>query len=140
MALMDDGVIQHRVKIALLGIGGLVAIIHDISNDSNLRRLCAGAAGVTGGIDVIAAADGAGGIRCAGVRVQMQENIAFDPGVGPINVKAVIVAANDDVADELNDGAGALAAGEIHDVTVAVGFSEKVAQEQTVAVGPNTTR
>src|SRR5206468_2861846 len=66
--------------------------------------------------------------------VQVQEDVALDPGIGAVEIEAVVVAAGDNIFDEMDDRVRAIAAGEIDDIIVAGGLAEEVAQEQAVPV------
>ena len=71
----------------------------------------------------------------------MQENIALNPGVRAIEIEAVVVAAGDDIVNELHDRLPwPVASCEIHHIMVTARFAEEVAQKDSVAVAPDTAR
>src|SRR5204863_1721721 len=107
-SLVDDGVVDEREEVSLLGGCGLIAVVKEVADDGDLRGVAA----------VVAAADGARGIGRT-VLVAMQEDVPFNPGVRAIEIKLVIAAAGENVVDELNDGRRAVAAGKIDHVIVA---------------------
>src|SRR5438105_7648410 len=59
MTLVDNGVVDHGVEVALLRVNGLVAIINEVADDGDFG-------GVTA---VVPSADVAGGVGCAAVLV-----------------------------------------------------------------------
>ena len=66
--------------------------------------------------------------------MEVHDNIALDPGIGGVEIDAVITAAEEDVVDKSADGARKLSTGEIDDVVVAGGCAEDVAFKEGVAV------
>ena len=103
VSLVDDGVVQKGKEIPLLGIARFVTVINDVPDDGDLRGVAA----------VTSAADRAGGIGGAVVPMLVTKDIALDPGIGAVEVPAIIVATADDIANKMHDGIAALAAGEI---------------------------
>jgi len=65
--------------------------------------------------------------------MKVHEDVAFDPGVGAVEVPAVVVALFDDVVDKMNDRLRTIAAGEIDDVGVAVCSAKIITAENAVA-------
>src|SRR5207237_4283675 len=117
VSLADDGVVDERVEIALLGRCRLVAVEENVSDHGHL-----------GGVaTVVAATDGAGRVGRA-VLMTMQEDVSFDPSIRAVQVEHVVAGPDEDVVDELNNRRRSVASREIYDVVVAVGRSEKVPQ------------
>src|SRR5439155_1928575 len=130
MTLVDNGVVDHGVKIALLRIHGLIAIIDEVAEDGDFGGVAA----------VVPAADGAGRVRGAAVLVQVQKDVSLDPRIRAIEVEPVIIAAGDDVINELHDRlARPVSSSEINHVIVAVRLAEKVAQENSASATLDTT-
>ena len=66
--------------------------------------------------------------------MDMHEDVAFDPGVGAVEVEAIIRSAIKDVVDELQNGVGAIATGEVDGVVETPGMAEIVIAENAVAI------
>src|SRR5438067_2681162 len=99
----------------------------DVSNNRDLGGVAA----------VIAYAHAARSIARP-VFVRMQKDVAFDPGVGPVQVQLVIAPAKEDIVVELDDWSRTIAAGEIKNVVVitaiqTIGDAEKVTAENPVS-------
>src|SRR4029450_6026001 len=85
--------------------------------------------------------DSSGTIGGATISMHVHENVALNPSVRPIQIKAVVLRTGENVVNELNDRrAGAVAAGEIHDVAVTDGAAEEVPQENAVGAAFEFTR
>ena len=48
----------------------------------------------------------------------MEENVAFDPSIGPIQINQIIATADEHVVQQLEDRPRPLATGEIEDVVI----------------------
>ena len=128
---MDDGVVQQRVEVALLGLGDVIAIVENVPDDRDLRGIAA----------VVAAGDRAGGAqrRVHRPHVRVHKNIALDPGVSAIEIKYVISRADKNVVVELDDRLTqvAIASSIIHDVIRAGRCAEETLAHDTPASGFN---
>ena len=121
---VDDGIIEEDIKISLLSGRGLVAIKKQISDGGDLG--CVGA--------VIATGDGTGTVGGA-VTMAVEKDVALDPRVGAVQIKLVIGGSRKNIVQKLDDSLiGTVASGEVHDVVVPDGSSEKgVAQDPAPA-------
>ena len=91
--------------------------------------------------EIDAAGDRTAGVaRIVGaVRIAMNvhEQVPFDPRIGAVQVKVVVGRAIEDVVDDLQNGAGPLAAGEVDGVVETPGMAKVVVAEDAVATGGN---
>ena len=67
--------------------------------------------------------------------MKMHEDVAFNPGIGAVEIPTIVVTLFDYVVDEMNDRLRTIAPCEIHDVGVAVCSAEIIASENAVAAG-----
>ena len=129
---MHERVVHEDEAPTLLVEDGVIHVVEEIVDDRPFAEL----AGHVG-----AAGDGAGGIervvRAVGVAVGVQEDVAFNPGVRAVEVEMIIARAVEDVVDDLENGTGPLAAGEVNGVIEAVGAAEVIVAENAVAAGRN---
>src|SRR6266850_2484537 len=70
--------------------------------------------------------------------MDVHEDVAFDPRVGAIEVQAIIAGAVEDVVDDLEDGAGPIAAREINGVVERPGVAKIIVAENAVTAGRNS--
>src|SRR5207253_5959040 len=73
MTLVDNGVVDQGVEVALLRVHRLVAIINEVADDGDLGGFRAETAGITRAVSEVAAANCAGRVRGAGVLVRSEE-------------------------------------------------------------------
>src|SRR5438093_90137 len=67
--------------------------------------------------------------------MDMHEDVAFDPGIGAIQIDPIILGASENISNEMHDRAPTLAARKIHHVVVANRDAKKVARKHSMAAG-----
>src|SRR5437773_9933870 len=72
--------------------------------------------------------------------MHVHKDVALHPRVGAVDVETVIVAAAEDILDEVNNRARAVAAGEIHHVVITYWLAEKIPKENTVPTALDAAR
>src|SRR5204863_7601239 len=116
--LPRHGVVDEGVEVPLLGRGGLIDVIKNIPDDRDFGSLSA----------VVTAAHTAGGIGRS-ITVRMHEDVSFDPRVRAVEIQQVVVAAHENVIQEMHNRATPIAAREINRVVVTADPAEEVARE-----------
>ena len=114
---MDDCIVDQREEVPLLCCGGIIAIEEQVANDRHLRR----SAGV------IAPRNCGRTVRGVAVLVRVKENVAFNPGVGAIQIEDIVRGSAEHVIVELDNGLPVIpvSAGKIHDVVIPAGRAEE---------------
>ncbi len=77
-------------------------------------------------------------VRPRRVAMNVHENISFEPGVGAIEVEAIVRRTVENVVDELENGAGPVAARKINGVVEAPCVPKIVVAEDAIAARRNT--
>ena len=100
----------------------MVAVEENVPDDGNF-----------GGEPAVATArDGAGSVAPGRGLVRADEQVAFDEAICPVQVENIVAGAGEDVVEDLEDGAGPLAAGEVDDVVETGGGAKPVALDDAV--------
>src|SRR5205814_5241834 len=137
---VDDGVVEKCDAPAAIAGAGAVAFVEEDVVHVVEEIVEDGPVGVLAN-EIDPAGDGAGGIQgvigTGRIAMDVHEDIPFDPGVGGVEVEAIVGSAIEDVVDELEDGARAIAASEINGVVEAPGVAEIVIAEDAIAASGN---
>ena len=100
---------------------GVVDVIEEVIDNRPLGKLI-------GEID--ATRDGARGVAHVvspvGVAVRVQEDVPFDPRVGAVEVQMVVAGPVEHIIEDLQNGAGPLAPGEVDGVVESVGMADVI--------------
>ena len=124
---MDDRVVNEGEAVATFNHRGMIHVVKEIINDGPFAVLPGG---------VHAAGDGAGSIDglvgAVGITMNMHEDVAFNPRIGAVEVEIIIPCPIEHVADDLEDGPGTVAAGEVDGVIEAEGVAEIIIAEDAV--------
>ena len=133
---VNNRIVDEDEASALLVQDGVIDVVEQVVDDRPL--------GVLAG-HIRASGNRAGGIariirpagRGVAVRIAMgvHEDVALDPGVGAVEVKMIVARAVEDIVDDLKNGTGALAAGEVDGVVEAIGVAKIIVAEDAMAAG-----
>ena len=117
---------------ATLVQNGVIDVVEKVVEDGPLGKLI-------GEIDAAGnrAARVARIVGAGWVAMDVHENIAFDPGVGAVEIEVVVRGAVEDVVNDLQNGARPLASGEVDRVVKTPGVAEIIVPENAVATGGN---
>ena len=129
----DDRVIQQnrgiavRLAVPLFHGDGVVAVVDQIVDyrDLAVSRIVRAAGDRTGTV---------GGCR---VPVAVHKNVPFNPGIGAVEVENVVVGTVEDAVEDLQDGAGAVTAGEVDAVVVTLRLAEPAVADDASSSGGN---
>src|SRR5881296_305852 len=70
----------------------------------------------------------------------VEEDISLDPRVGAVEIQDIVVRADEDILEELDNRSRSIAPGKINRVIVARWLAEEVAQEQAASAGFDAAR
>jgi hypothetical protein len=116
-------------KFPCLAVAAFVAIEEVIADHCDRRNTSS----------IAPAGHGRRAVGGVAIAMKVDEEVSFHPGVGSVEIKAVILAVHNHVVNEMNDRRRPITAGEVNDVTVANRATEKVVDKNAVSPGFDST-